>query len=73
MGDTGGDRPIATASSQRNQGRTGPYPCTAFFAGSPGGVCRDTRRPGDRVGYNWRIPNVQGTRAVRHVVYDTNF
>jgi len=30
------------------------------------------RRPGDRVGHNWRIPNVQGKRAVRHVVYDAN-
>ncbi|MCI0333681.1 MAG: phage terminase large subunit family protein [Planctomycetes bacterium] len=31
------------------------------------------RRPGDRVGLNWRMPNVHGKRAVRHVVYDTNF
>ncbi|MAD80987.1 MAG: hypothetical protein CMJ50_09130 [Planctomycetaceae bacterium] len=31
------------------------------------------RRPGDRVGLNWRVPNVRGKRAVRHVVYDTNF
>lgn len=31
------------------------------------------RRPGDRVGHNWRIPNVQGKRAVRHVVFDTNY
>ena len=31
------------------------------------------RRPGDRVGLNWRVPNVHGKRAVRHVVYDTNF
>jgi hypothetical protein len=31
------------------------------------------RRPGDRVGFNWRIPNVQGKRAVRHALYDTNF
>ena len=28
---------------------------------------------GDRVGHNWRIPNVQGKRAVRHVVFDTNY
>ena len=28
---------------------------------------------GDRVGMNWRMPNVRGKRAVRHVVYDTNF
>jgi len=31
------------------------------------------RRPGDRVRHNWRMPNVAGKRAVRHVVYDTNF
>lgn len=31
------------------------------------------RRPGDRIGHNWRIPNVQGKRAIRHVVFDTNF
>ncbi|MGQ9636010.1 MAG: terminase gpA endonuclease subunit [Bryobacteraceae bacterium] len=31
------------------------------------------RKPGDRCGLNWRIPNVQGRRAVRYVVYDTNF
>jgi hypothetical protein len=31
------------------------------------------KRPGDRVGLNWRIPNVQGKRAVRHVLHDTNY
>jgi len=31
------------------------------------------RQPGDRVGHHWRIPNVQGKRAVRHVLYDTNY
>jgi len=31
------------------------------------------RRPGDRIGHNWRMPNVAGKRAVRHVIYDTNF
>jgi phage terminase large subunit GpA-like protein len=31
------------------------------------------RRPGDRVGHNWRVPNVQGKRAIRHVVFDTNY
>ncbi len=31
------------------------------------------RKPGDRVGHNWRMPNVQGKRAVRHVLYDTNY
>jgi hypothetical protein len=31
------------------------------------------RRKGDRLGLNWRIPNVQGKRAIRHVLYDTNW
>ena len=31
------------------------------------------RKPGDRIGHNWRMPNVHGKRAVRHIVYDTNF
>jgi len=31
------------------------------------------RKHGDRVGLNWRIPNVQGKRAVRHVLFDTNY
>jgi hypothetical protein len=31
------------------------------------------KKLGDRVGHNWRIPNVQGKRAVRHVVFDTNY
>ena len=31
------------------------------------------RKPGDRVGHNWRIPNVRGKRAIRHVLFDTNY
>ncbi|QDU46846.1 Phage terminase large subunit (GpA) [Symmachiella dynata] len=31
------------------------------------------RKQGERVGLNWRIPNVRGKRAVRHVVFDTNW
>lgn len=31
------------------------------------------RRPGDRVGHNWRMPNVQGRRATRYVLFDTNY
>ncbi|MGH7143191.1 MAG: terminase gpA endonuclease subunit, partial [Planctomycetota bacterium] len=31
------------------------------------------KRPGDRVGLNWRIPGVQGKRAIRHVLFDTNY
>jgi hypothetical protein len=31
------------------------------------------RKMGDRLGLNWRVPSVQGKRAVRHVVFDTNY
>jgi len=31
------------------------------------------RRPGEIVGNNWRMPVGQNKRAVRHVVFDTNF
>jgi phage terminase large subunit GpA-like protein len=31
------------------------------------------KRPGDRLGHNWRIPNVHGKRAVRHLLFDTNY
>jgi hypothetical protein len=31
------------------------------------------RRPGDRIGHNWRIPNVKGKRAVRYVLFNSNY
>lgn len=31
------------------------------------------RKQGDRVGHNWRMPNVQGKRAVRYVLFDANY
>lgn len=31
------------------------------------------RKPGERVGLNWRIPNVRGKRMVRHVLFDANY
>lgn len=32
-----------------------------------------TKSRGDKVGVNWRIPSVAGKRAIRHVIYDTNY
>jgi len=32
-----------------------------------------TRKRGDRVGLNWRVPVMTTRRAVRHVVFDTNY
>jgi hypothetical protein len=31
------------------------------------------RRPGERVGLNWRVTNNLGKRTIRHVLFDTNF
>lgn len=31
------------------------------------------KKPGDRLGFNWLIPGVAGRRAIRHVIFDTNF
>lgn len=31
------------------------------------------RKRGDRVGFNWRIPSTHGKRAIRHIIYDTNY
>ncbi|MFG0315740.1 MAG: terminase gpA endonuclease subunit, partial [Planctomycetota bacterium JB042] len=31
------------------------------------------KKPGDRVGLEWRIPGNKGKRAVRHAIYDTNW
>jgi hypothetical protein len=31
------------------------------------------RKRGERVGLNWRIPIVAGKRAVRHVLFDSNY
>jgi hypothetical protein len=31
------------------------------------------KKVGDRVGHHWRMPNVHGRRAIRHVVIDTNY
>jgi phage terminase large subunit GpA-like protein len=44
-----------------------------FVGASSKPFCEYTNRPGDRAGLNWRMPNVQGKRAVRHAIYDTNF
>lgn len=31
------------------------------------------KHPGETLGYNWMIPNVNGKRAIRHVIFDSNF
>jgi hypothetical protein len=49
-------------------------PCHGRFVGASSQPFSEyKRRPGDRVGHHWRVPNVQGKRAIRHVLFDTNF
>jgi len=49
-------------------------PSHGRFVGASSKAFREyAKRPGDRTGLNWRIPNVQGKRAIRHVVFDTNY
>ncbi len=31
------------------------------------------RNQGDRIGFNWMIPNVRKKRSIRYILYDTNF
>ncbi|MGE3807695.1 MAG: terminase gpA endonuclease subunit [Gemmataceae bacterium] len=31
------------------------------------------RKPGERVGLNWRVTSAHGKRAIRHVLFDTNY
>lgn len=31
------------------------------------------KKPGERLGFNWFMPAIAGKRAIRHVVFDTNF
>ena len=31
------------------------------------------KKAGDRVGHNWRMPNVQGRRATRYLLFDANY
>ncbi len=35
--------------------------------------CEYERRPGEQVGWNWRMPASSTDRPVRHVVFDANF
>ena len=49
-------------------------PCHGRYVGASSVPYSEYKRKrGDRVGHNWRIPNVAGKRAVRHVIFDTNY
>ncbi len=50
------------------------YPSHGKYVGASSTPFSEYRKKrGDRVGHNWRVPSITGKRAVRHVVYDTNF
>ncbi|HLG42305.1 MAG TPA: hypothetical protein VI643_02985 [Planctomycetota bacterium] len=49
-------------------------PCHGRFVGASSIRFSEYRRKrGDRVGHNWRIPNVHGRRAIRHALFDSNY
>jgi len=31
------------------------------------------RQRGERIGHNWRVPNITKTRSIRHVLFDANY
>jgi len=59
--------------------RQSPYagvltPSHGRFVGASSRPLNDyQRKPGDRIGLNWRMPGMHARRTVRHVIYDTNF
>lgn len=44
-----------------------------FFGASSFPMSEYTKKKGDRVGTNWRIPSNVGKGPIRHVLHDTNF
>lgn len=49
-------------------------PCHGRYVGAGSLPFAEYRKKrGDRVGHNWRIPSVTGKRAIRHLLYDTNY
>jgi len=50
------------------------YPGHGRFVGATSKPMTEYRRErGARLGFNWYMPSVIGKRAIRHVVFDTNF
>ena len=50
------------------------YPAHGRYVGASSKPMTEYRKqPGDRLGFNWMMPNVVGKRAIRHVIFDTNF
>jgi len=50
------------------------YPAHGRYVGASSKPMTEYRKqPGDRLGFNWMMPNVAGKRAVRHIIFDSNF
>ena len=50
------------------------YPSHGRYVGASSKPMTDYRKqPGDKLGFNWMMPNVAGKRAIRHVIFDSNF
>lgn len=50
------------------------YPAHGRYVGASSKPMTDYRRGvGDKLGFNWMMPNVAGKRAIRHVIFDSNF
>ncbi|HED54113.1 MAG TPA: hypothetical protein ENJ00_07920, partial [Phycisphaerales bacterium] len=49
-------------------------PCHGRYVGASSvPLCEHRRKPGERLGLNWRVPVLAGKRAVRHILFDTNY
>lgn len=44
-----------------------------FYGASMQPMSEYSRKPGDRIGLNWRIPANRGKRATRYVLFDANY
>src|SRR6186713_2854305 len=59
--------------------RQSPYaalltPSHGRFVGASSRPFSEYRQsPGEKLGLNWFVPNVTGKRAIRHVLFDTNY
>ena len=49
-------------------------PAHGRYVGASSKPMTDYRKqPGDKLGFNWMMPNVAKKRAIRHVIFDSNF
>lgn len=50
------------------------YPAHGRYVGASSKPMTEYRKQqGDKLGFNWMMPSVKGKRAIRHVIFDSNF